>query len=34
MPRDLGASLDEKLTLHSSLCRREAGAFLRRPASR
>jgi ferredoxin len=27
-PRGLGAALNEKLTLHSSLCRREAGAFL------
>ena len=26
--RELGASLGEKLTLHSSLCRREAGSFL------
>jgi ferredoxin len=25
--KTLGAALDEKLTLHSSLCRREAGAF-------
>lgn len=28
-PRALGAALNEKLTLHSSLCRREAGAFLK-----
>lgn len=28
-PRALGAALDEKLTLHTSLCRREAGAFLK-----
>lgn len=28
-PRSLGASLNEKLTLHSSLCRREAGAFVK-----
>jgi ferredoxin len=28
-PRELGASLNEKLTLHSSLCRREAGSFLK-----
>lgn len=27
-PRAIGAVLNEKLTLHSSLCRREAGAFL------
>ncbi len=27
-PRELGASLNEKLTLHSSLCRREAASFL------
>ncbi|MCZ4312469.1 4Fe-4S binding protein [Comamonadaceae bacterium G21597-S1] len=27
-PRALGASLNENLTLHSSLCRREAGRFL------
>jgi len=27
-PRELGATLGEKLTLHSSLCRREAGSFL------
>ena len=27
-PRALGASLNESLTLHSSLCRREAGRFL------
>ncbi|MBH2009535.1 MAG: 4Fe-4S binding protein, partial [Xanthomonadaceae bacterium] len=26
-PRTLGAALDENLTLHSALCRREAGAF-------
>ena len=26
-PQALGAALDEKLTLHSTLCRREAGAF-------
>lgn len=26
-PKALGAVLDEKLTLHSTLCRREAGAF-------
>ena len=26
-PQTLGAALDEKLTLHSALCRREAGAF-------
>ncbi|CAM3708643.1 4Fe-4S binding protein [Polaromonas hydrogenivorans] len=26
-PRALGAALDENLTLHSALCRREAGAF-------
>ena len=26
-PRTLGAALDENLTLHSVLCRREAGAF-------
>ena len=26
-PRSLGAALDESLTLHSTLCRREAGAF-------
>ena len=26
-PRSLGAALDENLTLHSTLCRREAGAF-------
>lgn len=26
-PQTLGAVLDEKLTLHSALCRREAGAF-------
>ena len=26
-PQTLGAALDEKLTLHSTLCRREAGAF-------
>ena len=28
-PRSLGASLDETLTLHSALCRREVGAFVR-----
>ncbi|MEO7938255.1 MAG: 4Fe-4S binding protein, partial [Burkholderiaceae bacterium] len=28
-PRELGAALNEKLTLHSSLCRREAGSFLK-----
>jgi ferredoxin len=27
-PRSLGAALNESLTLHSSLCRREAGAFV------
>ena len=27
-PQALGTVLDEKLTLHSTLCRREAGAFL------
>ncbi len=27
-PRELGATLNEKLTLHSSLCRREAASFL------
>ena len=27
-PRSLGAALNEKLTLHSTLCRREAGAFM------
>src|SRR5665647_1463539 len=27
--RSLGASLNETLTLHSTLCRREAGAFLK-----
>ena len=27
-PRSLGAALNENLTLHSTLCRREAGAFL------
>ena len=27
-PRSLGAALNETLTLHSTLCRREAGAFL------
>ncbi len=27
-PRSLGAALNESLTLHSTLCRREAGAFL------
>ena len=27
-PKSLGVALDEKLTLHSTLCRREAGAFL------
>jgi ferredoxin len=27
-PRELGAALNEKLTLHSSLCRREAASFL------
>lgn len=27
-PRALGATLNERLTLHSSLCRREAGSFL------
>ena len=27
-PRSLGAVLNENLTLHSTLCRREAGAFL------
>jgi hypothetical protein len=26
--RSLGAALNENLTLHSTLCRREAGAFL------
>ena len=26
-PQTLGAALDEKLTLHTTLCRREAGAF-------
>ncbi|MDO9113974.1 MAG: 4Fe-4S ferredoxin, partial [Polaromonas sp.] len=26
-PQTLGTALDEKLTLHSALCRREAGAF-------
>ncbi len=28
-PRSLGAALNENLTLHSALCRREAGAFLK-----
>ncbi|WP_296504749.1 4Fe-4S binding protein [Rhodoferax sp.] len=28
-PRSLGAALNETLTLHSTLCRREAGAFLK-----
>lgn len=28
-PINLGAALNEKLTLHSSLCRREAGDFQR-----
>ncbi|MEO7941266.1 MAG: 4Fe-4S ferredoxin, partial [Burkholderiaceae bacterium] len=28
-PRAIGATLNEKLALHSSLCRREAGSFLR-----
>lgn len=28
-PRSLGAALNEKLTLHSTLCRREAGAFIK-----
>ena len=27
-PGTLGSALNEKLTLHSTLCRREAGAFL------
>jgi hypothetical protein len=27
-PKSLGAALNESLTLHSSLCRREAGSFL------
>ena len=27
-PKALGAAIDENLTLHSTLCRREAGAFL------
>ena len=27
-PRSLGAALNENLTLHSTLCRRESGAFL------
>ena len=27
-PQALGMALDEKLTLHSTLCRRDAGAFL------
>ena len=26
-PRSLGAALNENLTIHSTLCRREAGAF-------
>ena len=26
-PKALGRALDENLTLHSTLCRREAGAF-------
>ncbi|MBT9506118.1 4Fe-4S binding protein [Rhodoferax sp.] len=28
-PRSLGAALNENLTLHSTLCRREAGAFVK-----
>ncbi|MDO9196256.1 hypothetical protein, partial [Rhodoferax sp.] len=28
-PRSLGAALNENLTLHSTLCRREAGAFIK-----
>jgi ferredoxin len=28
-PQTLGAALNEKLTLHSALCRREAGAFIK-----
>ena len=28
-PRSLGAALNEDLTLHSTLCRREAGAFIK-----
>ncbi len=32
-PSSLGAALNEKLTLHSTLCRREAGAFIKALAS-